>query len=221
MSINKDVNAMTQAADQPWEANLVTRAICAVLTGLSGCVVVWVMFDLGKPNVKYPDGPMFLLTLIFVAASAAGWLSAIAFGRKGFRGALFAVPVAAATTLVSTNLFALLFSGYILFSHVSSAAGDDATSPFGGSFFFLVVFLIAGPWSVVRRSRGFDTATSRLGLVGRHMGRSFRGPDLPPPYLKLRLSLIWSQAQTTSCNCSSCDRSPPFISGCSTLISFL
>lgn len=148
MSINKDVNAMTQAADQPWEANLVTRAICAVLTGLSGCVVVWVMFDLGKPNVKYPDGPMFLLTLIFVAASAAGWLSAIAFGRKGFRGALFAVPVAAATTLVSTNLFALLFSGYILFSHVSSAAGDDATSPFGGSFFFLVVFLIAGPWSV-------------------------------------------------------------------------
>ena len=42
-----------------------------------------------------------------------------------------------------------------------------------------------------------------------------------PVYLKLRLSLIWSQAQTTSCSCSSWLRSPPFMSGCSTLISFL
>ena len=51
--------------------------------------------------------------------------------------------------------------------------------------------------------------------------RGRAGPVLCPVHLKLRLSLIWSQAQTTSCSCSSWLRSPPFISGCSTLISFL
>ena len=39
--------------------------------------------------------------------------------------------------------------------------------------------------------------------------------------LKWRLSLIWSQAQTTSCRRSSSPRSPPFISGCKSLTKLL
>lgn len=42
-----------------------------------------------------------------------------------------------------------------------------------------------------------------------------------PQLWKFRLSLIWSQAQTTSESWSSWPRSPPFMSGCSTLISAL
>ena len=56
-------------------------------------------------------------------------------------------------------------------------------------------------------------------LRGKPVGRQTDGrrgrkaPVLPSQSLKLRLSLIWSQAQTTSCRRSSSERSPPFMSG--------